>query len=113
MNISELIPSPSQKVRFNLADSIFIPKDSGCYVLTTFDNNVLYIGLSTNLYSRFLQHLNNNEKISPTKDGKAIWFYYEKVGINELQKIERTWMNKFNSIHGRHPILNKIASPIS
>lgn len=113
MKISELIPLPYMKVKFLLSDSIFIPKVSGCYVLTTFDDMILYIGLSTNLHTRFLQHLNNSEKTSPTKEGKAIWFHFKTIKFEGLHKIERTWINKFNSIHGRNPILNKIASPLS
>lgn len=112
MKVSDLIPLPSIKTRFALSDAIFIPKCPGCYVLTTFDFNILYIGLSTNLNTRFIQHLNNSEKISPTLDGRAIWYHYEKIKTEELHRVERTWMNKFNSIHGRNPILNKISSPL-
>lgn len=113
MKISELIPLPSEKWRFLHSDSMYIPKCSGCYVLTTFDEDILYIGLTTNLYSRFLQHLNNKEKTSPTEEGKAIWFFYHKLNHEELNKIERTWINRFNCVHGRNPILNKISSPLS
>ncbi len=77
------------------------------------EDYILYIGLSENLYDRFQQHLDNQEKTSPTKEGKAVWFYYLTYKVDNLPKLERTWLNQFNSNNGRHPILNKMNSPIS
>ncbi len=113
MKIEELIPLPKDKVQFKLASFKSVPKVTGCYVLTTFDNDILYIGLSDNLFDRFQQHLDNPEKINPTKEGKAIWFYFTIYDPINLPKLERTWINQFVAIHGQLPILNKIYSPIS
>lgn len=113
MKVEELIPQPKDRVHFNLVSFKLVPKVTGCYVLTTFDNNILYIGLSENLNDRFQQHLDNPEKTNPTKEGKAIWFYFTTYEQNNLPKLERTWLNQFNNRHGRQPILNKINSPVS
>jgi len=113
MTVKELIPTPKDKVHFQLASYKFIPKKSGCYILTTFDNDILYIGLSTNLYDRFQQHLCDSEKTKHTKDGKAFWFYYMEYDLKKLQQLERTWINHFKAMHGRFPILNKVNSPLS
>ncbi|ANL30129.1 excinuclease ABC subunit C domain-containing protein (plasmid) [Rhizobium phaseoli] len=43
---------------------VFIPDSSGCYVLTSFDGNVLYVGLTKNLKRGMAQHLDNREKES-------------------------------------------------
>lgn len=108
MKVAELTPLPKDRVHFKLAFFKSVPKGTGCYVLTTFDNDILYIGLSNNLYDRFKQHLDSPEKTNPTTEGKAIWFYYITFDQNNLPKLERTWLNQFTSIHGRLPILNKI-----
>ncbi len=112
MTIEELTPLPKDKVLFALASFKLVPKDFGCYVLTTFDNHILYIGLSDNLHERFKQHLDNPEKTKPTKEGKAIWFYFQAYNPKNLEQLERTWLNQFVTRHGRRPILNKVDSPV-
>lgn len=113
MKIDELTPKPTGKVQFKLSSFKAVPQDNGCYILATFDNDILYIGLATNLNNRFKQHLDNPEKTNPTYDGKAIWFYFTTFDPKNLPKLERTWLNQFTNIHGRLPILNKVNSPIS
>nr|WP_305121752.1 GIY-YIG nuclease family protein [Pedobacter mongoliensis] len=89
-----------------------VPRESGCYVLTAFDGTILYIGLALKLNIRFKQHVDSLGKVKPTGDGKAVWFYY--LGYNEknLPKLERTWLNHFQSYEGKLPILNLINSPL-
>ncbi len=113
MKVEELIPLPKDKVNFKLASFKFVPKEAGCYVLTTFDNNILYIGYSVNLNDRFMQHLDNPDKTNPTIEGKAIWFYFITYDLKNLPKLERTWINHFVAMHGRLPIMNKVNSPVS
>lgn len=113
MKVEELFPLPKDKVLFKLSSFKSVPKETGCYVLTTFDNDILYIGLSENLNDRFKQHLDNPEKTNPTKEGKAIWFYFTTYDPKNLPKLERTWINQFVALHGRLPILNKVNSPVS
>ena len=113
MKIDELNPCPKDKTLFALASFKSIPKAYGCYALATFDNQILYIGLSDNLHERFKQHLNNPEKTKPTNAGKAIWFYFMLYNSKNPEQLERTWLNQFSSMHGRRPILNKVDSPIS
>jgi predicted GIY-YIG superfamily endonuclease len=112
MKIEELIPLPKDKVHFKLASFKSVPKETGCYVLTTFEDDILYIGLSDNLFNRFQQHLDNPDKTNPTEEGKAIWFYFKIYDAKNLPKLERTWLNQFTSKHGRRPILNKMDSPV-
>lgn len=113
MKVKELFPLPKDKVLFKLSSFKSVPKETGCYVLTTFDNDILYIGRSDNLFDRFQQHLDNPEKTNPTKEGKTIWFYFTIYDPKNLPKLERTWINQFDAIHGRLPILNKVNSPVS
>ena len=112
MKVEELVPIPKIKVHFKLSSFKSVPKDAGCYVLTAFDNDISYIGLSDNLFNRFQQHLDNSEKTNPTKEGKVIYFYFAIYDIKNLPKLERTWLNQFSSKHGRLPVLNKIYSPV-
>jgi excinuclease UvrABC nuclease subunit len=113
MKVDDLIPQPKEKIQFKLTSFKSVPIVPGCYVLSTFDGDILYIGLTENINCRFQQHLDNPEKTKPTVEGKAIWFYFTIYDQNNLNKLERTWINQFVVIHGRLPILNKINSPIS
>jgi excinuclease UvrABC nuclease subunit len=113
MKIEQLNPLPVVKVQFKLSSFKQVPKETGCYLLTTFENEILYIGLSVNLFERFQQHLNNPEKTNSTKNGKAIWFYFSLYDSKNLPQLERTWINQFTAIHGQLPLLNKINSPVS
>lgn len=112
MKVEELAPRPTDRVPFKRASFKVVPQDAGCYALATFDGDILYIGLSDNLFARFQQHLDNPEKTLATAEGKAIWFYYLEYNIVNLAKLERTWLNHFAAVHGRLPILNKANSPI-
>jgi excinuclease UvrABC nuclease subunit len=112
LKVDQLNPRPAQKLQFRLSSYKYVPKTSGCYVLTTFDENILYIGLTDSFFDRFQQHLNNPEKTNQTKNGKAVWFYFTEYDTNNLPRLERTWLNQYASIHGELPILNKVSSPI-
>jgi len=112
MKVEQLIPEVSHKVHFSLKDKKLVPSSAGCYVLTTFDGIVLYVGLTKNLKVRFTQHRDANEKCLPTSHGFAFWFHYLESSENEIYRIERTWQNQHVSEHGTLPILNKIDSPV-
>lgn len=112
MKVTELVPQPTEKMEFHLRTKKHVPATTGCYVLTSFDGFVLYVGLATSLSSRFVQHCETREKCSPTADGKAFWFYFLDVESKELNRVERTWLNQFSAVHGRRPILNKVDSPM-
>lgn len=85
---------------------------AGCYVLTSFEDDILYIGLSDNLHNRFQQHLDNPEKTGMTKNGKAVWFYFLEYEVINLEKLERSWLHQYECIHGNLPVLNKFNSPV-
>lgn len=111
MNIGKLIPAPLSKESFHLSRKKFIPDKPGCYVLTTFAGAVLYIGLAKNLRQRMQQHLDTPEKTSETSLGRAILFHW--IESDQLNKVERTWLNIHLEHEGTLPILNKIYSPTS
>ncbi len=88
-----------------------IPTQAGCYVLANVQDQVLYIGLATVLRRRFGQHLDNPEKTGATPLGIAVFFYWlEEQNIN---KLERTWMNIHLLSEGQLPVLNSVYSPTS
>jgi predicted GIY-YIG superfamily endonuclease len=90
-----------------------LPGASGCYVLTTFEGDILYIGLTEHLRRRFGQHLATKEKCQVTPRGKAFWFYFLEKPVKEIRRVERTWQNEYRTEHAEFPVLNKVASPIS
>jgi hypothetical protein len=110
MKVEGLIPKPERKELFKLNRQKFVPNVSGCYVLTNFGGEILYIGLASDLRRRFGQHLDSREKIGPTPHGVAYFFYWLEGAY--LEKLERTWMNSHTLTEGRLPCLNKVSSPI-
>ena len=113
MIVDNLNPKPQNKIQFKRAFYKSVPSESGCYILSNFGGDILYIGLAINLNKRFIQHLESTEKISRTVNGKAVWFYYNLYDSKNLPKLERTWINQFTSQNGKLPILNKVNSPIT
>lgn len=113
MKVFEINPQAQEKVVFTFTEYLLIPKLSGCYLLTSFDDTILYIGQTKNLFNRFQQHLNNPQKTQPINKAKVAWFYYKIVAELDINKIERTWMNEYQRQHGILPPLNKIHSPLS
>lgn len=112
MKIEELVPKISQRLQFSFKDRKLVPKSVGCYALTNFEGDVLYVGLTDNLNRRFGQHRDTEEKRNATAHGKAFWFYYLICEPKEVNRIERSWLNQHVSVHGSFPTLNKVSSPI-
>jgi predicted GIY-YIG superfamily endonuclease len=113
MKYSELIPKAETQSVFDILHIRQMPEMSGCYILTNFHGEIIYIGLAKNLRKRVLQHLENPEKNTITKSGKIYYIYY-KVLDNELKinQLERGWLNEYELVHGGLPPLNKIHSPL-
>lgn len=109
MNLSELAPAPTKSDAFRRQRERFIPEQPGCYVLTTFEREVMYVGLAKNLRRRFNQHLDNDQKTAVTGLGRAIFFWW--LEAEDINKIERTWMNIHIQHEGGLPLLNKVYSP--
>ena len=112
MKVGQLVPHVSLRVQFSLRHHKFVPVEPGCYVLTTFEGDVLYVGLTDDLHRRFWEHRDTKEKCEPTAQGMAFWFYYLGCEIKHLERIERTWLNIHVEFHGERPILNKCDSPV-
>ena len=112
MKVEVLKPKPNKRVEFSLGSFKFLPESMGCYVLTNFNSDIIYVGLAKNLNSRAKQHFDNPEKHVMTDFGKVYWFHF--VVLNDEKKInqtERGWMNQYKLEHGSLPPLNKIESP--
>src|SRR4051812_38071391 len=99
MKVGQLIPQATLRVRFTLRELKFVPRGPGCYLLTNFDGDILYVGLTDELHRRFQDHRDNKEKCGPTPLGVAFWFYFLPCPIKQLQRIERTWLNMHNESH--------------
>jgi hypothetical protein len=109
VTLDELVPLPAARRPFRLDHQKFVPRRSGCYVLSTFLNEVLYVGLAIDLRRRMGEHLDNPGKTAETALGRAIWFSWFET--EEREKVERTWMNIHLSKEGRLPVLNGAYSP--
>jgi excinuclease UvrABC nuclease subunit len=112
MRVGELAPAVVKRIQFTLRYQMQVPSEPGCYVLTTFEGDILYVGLSDELRRRFGNHRGNDEKCEATSLGKAFWFYYLEQAEKDLNRLERSWMNQYVALHGDYPVLNKVASPV-
>lgn len=112
MNVTALNPLPQDGASFQLNAHFQVPDKSGCYVLTTFDGHILYIGQSVNLRRRFEEHLDNPDKTCLTEEGRAIWFYWLLYPNINLNALERGWINAHTIAQGQMPIMNSIAAPV-
>ena len=111
MRVDLLLPKPTNVETFRRARERFIPESSGCYVLTTFLGEVLYMGLTRNLRRRMNEHLDTPEKVEPTQLGRAFLFHW--IECSDIVTIERTWLDIHIRNTGGRPLLNKVDSPIS
>lgn len=109
MNVTSLVPKPTNNESFLRSRERYIPEKPGCYALTTITGHVLYIGLATDLRQRLNQHLDAPEKTGLTAQGRATLVYWYETA--ETNKVERTWLNIHQLSDGGYPLLNKIYSP--
>lgn len=110
MNVKELFPAPHGNTPFRRDRQKFLPASPGCYVLTTFAGDVLYLGLTVDIRRRMGEHLDTPGKRAVTPCGRAITFHW--LICKDLEKVERTWMNIHIQHEGRLPVLNGAYSPI-
>lgn len=110
MIVDDLIPQPKNVEPFKRARLRFVPERSGCYVLASFSQVILYVGLATSLRSRMINHLDSPEKTEETKFGRATLFFW--LETSDLNKVERSWMNVHIQREGKLPILNTSYSPV-
>lgn len=111
MIITQLQPLPDRKIAFKRSEYTKIPTVAGCYVLSTFQNDILYIGQSLDLNRRFQEHLDYPEKTRPTDEGAAFWFHFLEYEAKRVGVLENTWLHTFEMTEGRLPTLNKVRSP--
>ena len=109
MNINSLRPPPQESAPFRRDSLNRVPDEAGCYALVTFSGTVLYVGLAINLRRRMSEHLDNPQKRNETKLGRAILFFWLKS--NDLNLIERSWLNLHEIEEGDLPIFNRLRSP--
>ena len=100
------------KIKFCRSKKFLVHEVNGVYVLTNYGGFVLYVGKSTNIKRRFLEHIDTPSKTSLTSHGRAFWFYFQKCEKNCELKIERGLLCSSILATGNLPPLNKIYAPI-
>lgn len=111
MKINDLKPPVQNRNDFSLSRLKFTPESSGCYVIATYFDDIIYIGQASNLKVRMSQHLKSMHKIGLTPVGKGVFFYYSIVEQRKLSNLERGWINQFELTEGKLPILNLKRAP--
>lgn len=111
MTFNSLKPKIETTVEFEYSKQKIIPQSFGCYIISNFNNEIMYIGKATSLKNRFTNHLETEEKISKTYLGKAYWFSFRECkDAFEIAKLERGWLNEYVLNKGELPIFNKISA---
>ncbi len=116
MNIDKLNPCALDRTKFERSKYRSIPEQSGCYALTTYEGDILYIGQSDYIRRRFEEHLDCPEKTGKTEKGCAFWFYWLLWNKADLNALERGWMQAYShSTENRDelPIMNSQSAPSS
>ena len=111
MTIDELIPAFNERIVFSYDNYKKIPPVPGCYVITNFQSEILYIGQSVNLQKRFCQHLDNNEKTKIGGYGRPTYFYFLACNVERLNKLESSLLQQYELKHGALPVWNKVNAP--
>ncbi len=111
MIVESLDPTVEHREAFKRNREKSVPDRAGCYALTSFTGEILYIGLATDLRRRFGQHLDSPHKTAATPLGVATFFYWLETA--DIHKLERTWMNIHILAEGKLPVLNSVYSPTS
>lgn len=113
MKVDKLSPPPVQRTQFAWSHHVTVPAQPGCYVLVSFDGEVLYVGLATSsIKSRMGSHLDTPDKRKGGPSGVPFWFYYLEKSSSEVASVERGWMNQAILEDGEMPFLNRVYSPM-
>lgn len=108
MLIFELLSYPEIKIKFEYSELDKAPKQSGCYIITTPNGTILYIGETGNIRNRMEQHLDGKEKKKLTPLGMPYWFYYKLCSVREKIPLEDAWINEYKlNSKGKRPYFNK------
>ncbi len=111
MKVNELTLPPKYKIKFSLSSYYKLPQKSGCYVMTTHNEDILYIGKSDNIQRRFKEHLNDSNKTGTTSKGHVVWFHWLECDEKKLRSLEGGWLNFYSATIGERPIMNLIDAP--
>lgn len=111
MKVSILRPKCSNEMEFSEASVLDIPMLPGCYVLSNWPKDILYIGQAKSLRSRIYSHLADIAKTSMTAMGRVFWVHYALCDELLLSRLERGWIQQHENREGKLPILNKIHPP--
>lgn len=111
MRVSGLHPACTNKVEFSYSSVLDIPMLPGCYVLSNWLEDILYIGQAKSIRGRIDFHLADSAKTSITAMGKAFWVHYALCDESSLNRLERGWTQQHENREGKLPILNRIQPP--
>ncbi len=112
ISVGALRPQPIKRVPFAWTHFRQVPEESGCYVLTNFVGQVLYVGQATSsIRDRFCVHLETREKRVAGALGVPYWCYFLLHNKEKLSLVEQGWINQSILSTGARPPLNKIDAP--
>lgn len=106
MKIQYLRYPLNNKVMFRGDAQRLVPARSGCYALTTVEEEILYIGLSIDMNRRMGEHLDDPEKNCDTPMGRAVFFRFSCFAEGEIERIEQELLADCIAHEGFEPWFN-------
>lgn len=112
MLVSALNPACEGRVQFSRSALSSLPESAGCYAISAYGQEILYLGQSKNVHDRVRQHLDSGEKSGQTPWGLAFWLDYILCERQDLDNVERGWVMQYRlSNDGEFPYFNKVSPP--
>ena len=112
MEAGELRPGIERRVSFTLSSGGIVPDQPGCYALTTFSGEIVYIGQTDDLNRRFAEHCGDPDKRVMTPFGVVQFLQFRRCPLSDLNDLESTWTNQYEMRNGGElPYLGRLRPP--
>ena len=111
MTAGELTPPSEAACPFQLSSLKRMHTGPGCYALTNFAGEIIYIGQAANLRSRLLNHFDGPKRDALTSKGRISTVEWRGVDTRGLDSTERGWIGLYALREGELPPLNKQDGP--
>ena len=105
MNVKELIPSVTHSGRIWPGQENFAHEGSGCYVITDFIGDILFIGTGANIRDSIILTLSSLEKPASVSYQNPGFFHW-RLAMDPVA-LERVWLKRHTLAEGFLPVLNR------
>lgn len=106
MQVGHLQIALSGRTYFQPESLHLVPNHPGCYVLSDWNDEILYIGKTNSLHRRMGEHLNNAQQGGFTYWNNVVWFDYVLLYFHQIDQTEQALLTQHQQQTGTYPVLN-------